>query len=538
MNKRLLNLLLVVVMLAVWVPTALAAPPVQEKGQDYIVVADDWLSKLADKYLGNPFDYPAIVEYTNKKHAEDASYAKITNPDLIEVGWKIYIPSAEEAAAIAPAPPPAAVTLVFGDWHLTEPHWEKALKEAFEIFEAKHPNIHIELDYVSYADKETKYTTEIEAGVGPDVFHLHGYSLKSFIEKGYLYDITPFIEAEAGVYGGDFLTPWYPQTLELMQKDGRYYAMPGDFMSMVLFYNKNLFTEAGLDPTKPPTTWDEFVDYAKKLTRDRDGDGQTDTWGFGTVGAIDPGFELRFTPILFSHGGAYLTPDNKCAALNSAEAKEAFKFFVELVTVHGVVPPGVTAQNPGTVRQQMANEQIAMLLGSGWTPPIVDKNNPDLKAFEVLEAAPVPVKAGLKPEFSTTAWISAWMINRNTKHPKEAWELVKFITSKEMEQKWFDDANVLSSRRDVSGGLEAQGVKGYDKLLNDKFAKVIAAELAHAKFVPQLKEWPQIIEAVNAAAQEGFTGAKSPEKALEDAYNRINEILSVYRAAGETCPAF
>jgi peptide/nickel transport system substrate-binding protein len=101
MSKKLLNLLLVVMMLAVLVPTTLAAPPAQEEGQDYVVVADDWLSKLADKYLGNPMAYPAIVHYTNQKHAEDASYAEITNPDLIEVGWKIYIPSAAEAEAYA-----------------------------------------------------------------------------------------------------------------------------------------------------------------------------------------------------------------------------------------------------------------------------------------------------------------------------------------------------------------------------------------------------------------------------------------------------
>jgi len=109
MSKKLLNLLLVIVMLAVFVPTTLAAPPAQE-GQDYVIVADDWLSKLADKYLGNVFAYPAIVEFTNKKHAEDASYAEITNPDLIEVGWKVYIPSAEEAAEFvaAAAPAPAA----------------------------------------------------------------------------------------------------------------------------------------------------------------------------------------------------------------------------------------------------------------------------------------------------------------------------------------------------------------------------------------------------------------------------------------------
>ena len=115
MNKRLLNLLLALIMLAVLVPTALAAPTAQEAGQDYVVVADDWLSKLADKYLGNPMAYPAIVEYTNQKHAEDASYAEITDPDLIEVGWKIYIPSAEEAtefiAVAVPPSEPKALTL-------------------------------------------------------------------------------------------------------------------------------------------------------------------------------------------------------------------------------------------------------------------------------------------------------------------------------------------------------------------------------------------------------------------------------------------
>ncbi len=118
MSKKLLNLLLVVVMLAVWVPAALAAPPAQE-GQDYIVVADDWLSKLADKYLGNPLAYWAIVEYTNKKHAEDASFAEITDPDLIEVGWKVYIPSAEEAATVVTAAPAAPAEITYATQQTT-----------------------------------------------------------------------------------------------------------------------------------------------------------------------------------------------------------------------------------------------------------------------------------------------------------------------------------------------------------------------------------------------------------------------------------
>jgi simple sugar transport system substrate-binding protein len=118
MTKRLFNALLIVSMLAVFVPVVAAAPPAQAKGQDYVVVKDDWLSKLADKYLGNQLSYPAIVALTNEKAAKDSSYATITNPDRIEVGWKLYIPSADEATAYMatykPAAAAAAKEFIFG----------------------------------------------------------------------------------------------------------------------------------------------------------------------------------------------------------------------------------------------------------------------------------------------------------------------------------------------------------------------------------------------------------------------------------------
>ncbi len=100
MKKKVLNIFLIVTMLLVAVPAVFAAPaPQAGGGQDYIVVADDWLSKLADKFLGDVLAYPAITHYTNQKHAEDSSYAKISDSNVIEVGWKIYIPSKEEAQA-------------------------------------------------------------------------------------------------------------------------------------------------------------------------------------------------------------------------------------------------------------------------------------------------------------------------------------------------------------------------------------------------------------------------------------------------------
>jgi ABC-type glycerol-3-phosphate transport system substrate-binding protein len=431
------------------------------------------------------------------------------------------------------------VTLTLSDWHLTEPHWEKAIKEMMLVFEKENPNIRVQLVPVLYAEKETKYITEIQAGAGPDLMHLHGFSIRSFIEKGFLYDITPYIQQEGKTaWGGDFIETWYPQTVELMVYQEKYYGLPSDFMSMVLFYNKNLFREAGLDPNKPPRTWDEFLADAKALTRDRNNDGVVDTWGFGAVGTVDPGFELRFTPILLSYGAEYLTPDNKCSALNTPEAKEAFKFFVSLVTDHKVVPPDVTSMNPGDVRQQMADEQIAMIIGSGWTAPILSDLNPRLNPAEILGAVSIPIKAGQNIQEPTTAWISAWVINKNTKHPQEAWQLLKFMTSKDADEKWFLDARVLSARRDVSGGLEDEGVMPFEPLMDDPFSQVIAAELPRSKFVPQTKEWPQIIGIVNRAVQSGFSGSKTSDQALREAYDEINTLLSVYRSPGETCPVY
>jgi len=81
MSRRTVFTIVAILLMTMLAPTALAAPPAQEEGQDYVVVADDWLSKLADKYLGNPLAYPAITYYTNQKQTEDESYAKITDSE-------------------------------------------------------------------------------------------------------------------------------------------------------------------------------------------------------------------------------------------------------------------------------------------------------------------------------------------------------------------------------------------------------------------------------------------------------------------------
>ncbi|MEM1552170.1 MAG: extracellular solute-binding protein, partial [Candidatus Bathyarchaeia archaeon] len=138
------------------------------------------------------------------------------------------------------------VTIVLSNWHLVEPHWEKSIKEAVAEFMARNPDIEVVLDYVSYAEKETKYMTAIEAGVGPDVMHLGPaeVSFGLFASRGYFYDLTPFILAE----GPGFLDAWYPAVVEALTYNGKIYALGNNYQPMVLMWNKRLFAEAGLDP--------------------------------------------------------------------------------------------------------------------------------------------------------------------------------------------------------------------------------------------------------------------------------------------------
>ena len=415
--------------------------------------------------------------------------------------------TAISVAALVAAFPVGAqqrVILRFSDWHLTEDVWNKSLTEGIAVFEKRFPHIKVQLEPVSYREKETKYTVESAAGRAPDVMHLHAFSLPAFYEKGYALDLTPFIEKE----GKGFLDAWYPLPLELVKHKARVRAMPGDYMTMVLVCNTDMVKEAGVSPEKFPATWEGFLDFAKKATKP----GQQ--WGLGMVGAKDPGFSLRFSPFLWTFGGDYLTADLKRSALDTPEAKEAFAYFVELSSNHKVVPPGATSANPQDVRTQLAHKKIACEIGSGWTAPIVNKINPDLRAFEVLRAYPLPVKK----KRATAIWLSSWIIGPNTKHPNEAWELMKFITSKEMELKWFKDNRVTSSRKDVSGVAP--------EILNDKFAKVIAAELPYGKVEPQIREWPEIMDVFTGAVQEALTGAKTADRALADAHSRINAILA------------
>ncbi len=390
----------------------------------------------------------------------------------------------------------------FQDWHMSEDVWMQCLKELKAEYEKLNPDVTIEFEPVSLANKAQRFTIASEARNAPDVVHCEFVDLAPYVDKGYLLDLSGFIKKEPK----NFMKQWADSAVKLSQFNGKTYAMPDDAQTIVMFYNTELYKKAGLDPNKPPKTWTEFRDYAKKLTTD----GQ---WGFGMVGDKSTSLIQRLLPVIWSFGGDIFNENMTKCVLDSPDSIAGFKFYIELSTKDGVVPPGPTEMSAQNVRTFASQSKVAMKFGSGWTVSIIDALNPALKAREVLRAAPMPVGK----EKVTFAVMDFWGISAYTKHKDAAWSWVKFLTSKESTTKMFKDNGVTSSRIDVA---ESEIIK------NDKFASVVSSQIPYGRPAPRFIALNEVNDALIVATQQALIKQKTPEEAMKEAAAKINQIIA------------
>ncbi len=196
---------------------------------------------------------------------------------------------------------------------------KKQLADAVTSFEAKNPNITV--NTVDYEWKAQTFTTELAGGTLPNVFEIPLTDGRTLIENGQLADIDSLVRALP--YGGDF-------NAELLENgqdaSGKIYAVPAKSVyAVALHYNRNLFKEAGLNPDKPPTTWDEVRADAKAI-HDKTGKA-----GYATM-AVDNSGGWILAAAANSRGGTIESFDGKkyTATLNDPTVKQCLEWIKAL----------------------------------------------------------------------------------------------------------------------------------------------------------------------------------------------------------------
>jgi len=229
-------------------------------------------------------------------------------------------------------------------------------------FEAKHPDIKLDFEAIPWDHVTSIFTNKTLAGDPPDITFLPNGPQYRLARADYLHPLEGF-NFEWSDYNENILR-------QNMSVDGHIYLVPNYTIPFVLYYNKALLEEAAIEA--PPQTWDEMIATAKKLTRDTDGDGETDVWGLGLpAGSVHPPFVFQTMEVLVWLLGGDVAQDGR-AVFDSPEVKRAVQLYVDLVYEHEVMPRAAATWDKEYM-SLFRNGQIAMTIrGAEEYVPAVD----------------------------------------------------------------------------------------------------------------------------------------------------------------------
>lgn len=301
-----------------------------------------------------------------------------------------------------------------------------------ERFEREHPDVEVRLSpTATQADLLARLTTTLSGGQPPDVFLVNFRSYGQFAASGALEPVQPYLDASRTLQEGDFAEA----PLDAFRFDGEQLTcMPQNASSLVVYYNEDLFAQAGLAPPAAGWTWDDFLRTAQALTRPQDG-----VYGLGTAPRL-----IRVAPFVWSNGGEVVDDEDRPTrlALSDGPAREALDFFLDLQLVHGVVPPDREEQGQDA-EARFLDGRLGMLLSSR-------REVPGFRTIDGFgwDVGPLPVAPG--GEAVTLLHSDAYCLAAQSEHHELAWELVELAMSREGQELLAATGRTVPSRLDVA----------------------------------------------------------------------------------------
>lgn len=394
----------------------------------------------------------------------------------------------------------AAQTIVVWD---REAQTEQVVALFNEKMKAEGSNKRAEFQLIPYEQQTQLFLAALSAGTAPDVISLDIVLHPYFNSIGAFLDLTDWINALP------YRSALPEGMLHLGEADGRYYGIPYTVDLSGLVWNKELFREAGLDPERPPQTWDELIEYAQLLTKDFDGDGETDQYGFAIVGSSAGWQMFGFMPVVWSYGGRLLNDDGTEVLIDSPEAIEALQMWVDLIHKYEVAPKNAATWQYSDVYNAFVTERVAMMLSGNYNIITFKQDAPHLD-FGITF---IPRSAhGQHASFSGGNLMA---ITSTTKEPDLAWEFVEFAMSEDVQVEIWAQEGALPVRTDLfDNKYFAQ---------EPKFA--VFADILKVARAPYSTKYNELYAPMLTAMQRAMMGEISPEQAYQEAAQEMRRVL-------------
>ncbi len=370
------------------------------------------------------------------------------------------------------------------------PEEENLLRALLYECSLQNPDILVKYEPIP-SDYWAKIKTMVGSGTEPDIYYMDIFQFPFFATQGVLQPIDDYM-AKEGVSRDEFLDT----LINAFTWEGKTYGIPKDFNTLGLFYNKDLFDQAGVDYPTNDWTWDDLKAAAQKITD------ATGVAGFSVP--PDPG---RFPIFVFQNGGQIMNDDFTDTLLDSPEAIEAGKFYTGArAEGWAIIPQDVGV---GWQGEAFGKGDVAMVLEGGWMVPYLTNQFPD------RNYSAVHPPAGPKGE-GNLVFTVAYVISKNSKNPEAAFKTIACLTSEESQVKVLTSGFALPSRK---------ALQSHEYLQNNPVANAIftGAEFA-TPFMWGLKG-ETVNQAMAQALERVYLEGMSVEESFKQAAEEIRAAL-------------
>lgn len=376
-------------------------------------------------------------------------------------------------------------------------------------FEKENPDIKVNAIYAgNYNDARIKALAALKSGKPAQLSVMFAIDIYELIEQD---AIVPFDDLVSTDEERAWLNSFYPALMENGRTMGKTWGVPFQRSTIVMYYNKDAFREAGLDPEKPPATWDELVSMGKKLTKVKNG--QVERWGLMIPSTGYPYW--MFGALAMQNGQVLMNGDGNRTFFDAPATIEALQFWVDLGRKYGVMPPGTIEW--GTLRQNFLEGKTAIMWHSTGNLTVVKK-----KAKFDFGVAMLPAK---KRRGTPTGGGNFYIFKKSTPEEKKAaMRLIRFMTSPERAAEWSIKTGYIGTS---PAAYETPALKKY--VAEFPPAAVARDQLKYATAELSTYQTGRVRKLLDDAIQAALVGSKTPAEALKAAQKQADRLLKRYR---------